>query len=182
MPRRTSLSSSSPVQRGQLARELLEPLLAGDAEDAIDPDNAYLAVHEKRIEGFSGHFIVEDRLGYVRTASVVPWDGVLMNVGVGRVDTVGYLSDILRAMVKVLISLPDELLARLDAEATARGVSRSRLLQDAAQHELGWPSPATIEAALARGRLALESAGTFESADLAARDRMIRDGRDRRRR
>lgn len=85
-------------------------------------------------------------------------------------------------MVKVLISLPDELVAELDAEATARGVSRSRLLQEAAQHELGWPSPAAIEAALERGRRALETAGAFESADLVARDRMSRDGRDRRRR
>jgi hypothetical protein len=84
-------------------------------------------------------------------------------------------------MSKVLVSLPDELLARIDAEAAARGTNRSRFLQQAAQRELGLPSAAAIEAALARGRRALESAGRFESADVIRRDRLARDARDRRR-
>jgi hypothetical protein len=84
-------------------------------------------------------------------------------------------------MAKVLISLPEELLARIDAEAQARGTNRSRFLQAAAQHELGWTSAAVIDAALARGREALRSAGAFESADLVRRDRQARDALDRRR-
>lgn len=84
-------------------------------------------------------------------------------------------------MAKVLISLPEELLARIDAEAEAQGTSRSRFFQEVAQRALGWPSPAVIDAALARGREALRSAGSFESADLIRRDRQARDALDRRR-
>ena len=36
-------------------------------------------------------------------------------------------------MAKVMISLPDELLERVDAEAERRGVSRSRVLREFAQ-------------------------------------------------
>jgi hypothetical protein len=84
-------------------------------------------------------------------------------------------------MAKVLISLPDELLRRIDAEAGARGVTRSRLLQEAAQRELGWPSPAVFDAALARGREALSSAGSFDSGAMIRRDRDTRNRVDRRR-
>ena len=41
-------------------------------------------------------------------------------------------------MAKVLISIPDDLLERIDREAGARGSNRSRFLQDAARRELGW--------------------------------------------
>ncbi len=40
-------------------------------------------------------------------------------------------------MAKVMISMPDELLAAVDAEATRRGVTRSALLQDAARGQVG---------------------------------------------
>lgn len=42
--------------------------------------DSYLAVHQERIEDFRGHFIIEDRLGYVRTESVVQWEGELICV------------------------------------------------------------------------------------------------------
>lgn len=40
-------------------------------------------------------------------------------------------------MAKVMISLPDELLGALDAEADRRHTSRSALLQEAARREIG---------------------------------------------
>lgn len=40
-------------------------------------------------------------------------------------------------MAKVMISMPDRLLAALDAEAERRRTTRSGLLQDAARRELG---------------------------------------------
>lgn len=84
-------------------------------------------------------------------------------------------------MPKVMISMSGELLARVDREAGARGTTRSGFLQEAAQRELGWPDPARIDAALARGRDALVGAGRFESAELIGDERHARDARDRRR-
>jgi metal-responsive CopG/Arc/MetJ family transcriptional regulator len=49
-------------------------------------------------------------------------------------------------VAKVTVSLPDELLARLDAEADALGVSRSLLVQEATASYLG-ESAQTREAA-----------------------------------
>lgn len=40
-------------------------------------------------------------------------------------------------MAKVMVSLPDDLLGAVDAEAARRHTSRSALLQDAARRELG---------------------------------------------
>jgi hypothetical protein len=40
-------------------------------------------------------------------------------------------------MAKVMVSFPDELLARVDAEAQRRGTTRSGLLQVAARREVG---------------------------------------------
>jgi predicted transcriptional regulator len=85
-------------------------------------------------------------------------------------------------MAKVLISMPDDLLERVDREAERRGATRSGLIQEAARRELGWPDPTTFDAALERGRSALAGTGAFESADLIRRDRDARDARDRRRR
>jgi predicted transcriptional regulator len=42
-------------------------------------------------------------------------------------------------MAKVMISIPDDLLGQLDAEAQRRRTSRSALLQSAARGELGLP-------------------------------------------
>lgn len=82
-------------------------------------------------------------------------------------------------MPKVMISMPAELLERIDRETSARHISRSAFLQQAARRELGWPDAARIDAALERGRAALLDAGRFESAKLI---RAERDARDRRRR
>lgn len=84
-------------------------------------------------------------------------------------------------MAKVLISIPDDLLDRVDREAHRRGTTRSGLLQKAAQRELGWPDPATLDSALERGRSALAGVGSFESAELIRGERDARDARDRRR-
>jgi len=84
-------------------------------------------------------------------------------------------------MAKVLISLPQELLADIDQEVDRRGTSRSAFLRTAAVHELGWRDPEEIEAALAEGQAALAGLGPAEAAEEIARDRRERDARDRRR-
>jgi len=80
-----------------------------------------------------------------------------------------------------MVSIPDELLSRIDREADERGTTRSGFLQEAARRELGWPDPARVDAALNRGRAALAGAGSFESAELIRSEREARDARDRRR-
>jgi hypothetical protein len=84
-------------------------------------------------------------------------------------------------MAKVLISLPDDLLERIDREAKALGTNRSRFLQDAARRQLEKPSADTLGAALQRGRDALAGVGSFESANLIREQRRVRDAGDRRR-
>jgi hypothetical protein len=84
-------------------------------------------------------------------------------------------------VAKVLISIPDDLLARIDREAKRRGATRSGFLQHAAALELGWPDPSVLDAALKRGRDALAGAGAFESAKLIREERDACDARDRRR-
>ncbi len=82
---------------------------------------------------------------------------------------------------KVMISLPDDLLERIDRAAAERHTSRSAFIQEATRRELGWPDPTAIEAALGRARAALAGAGQFESARLIRAERDRRDARDRRR-
>lgn len=84
-------------------------------------------------------------------------------------------------MSKILVSLPDDLVERIDRQARAHGSTRSRFLQEAALRQLGWPSHGTLEAALGRGRAALAGSGSFESADVVHAQRLARDARDRRR-
>jgi hypothetical protein len=83
-------------------------------------------------------------------------------------------------VVKVLVSLPDELVGRVDRAAAEEGVSRSEFLAEAARHALGWPSRSRMDELLIQARRALASAGSFESSDLIAADRAERDGADRR--
>lgn len=80
-----------------------------------------------------------------------------------------------------MISIPADLLERIDRAAAERGESRSALLQEAARRDLGWKDPQEIDAALERARSALESVGRFESAELIRTERDRRDARDRRR-
>jgi predicted transcriptional regulator len=78
-------------------------------------------------------------------------------------------------MTKVLVSMPDDLVARIDRAAKARKTSRSRFLQEAAEHELGWPGSDAIEVAVKAAREVLEAGERYESADLIRRDRDERD-------
>jgi metal-responsive CopG/Arc/MetJ family transcriptional regulator len=84
-------------------------------------------------------------------------------------------------VAKVFISIPDDLLERVDRAAQLRNTSRSAFLQEAARRELGWPDPNVMDAALTRGRAAMANAGTFESADLIRASRDEHDARDRHR-
>jgi predicted transcriptional regulator len=76
-----------------------------------------------------------------------------------------------------MISLPDDLLSRIDREAARRGSSRSAFLREAARRELGARDPDAFSAALERSRARFACAGRFESADVI---RAQRDARDRR--
>jgi hypothetical protein len=82
---------------------------------------------------------------------------------------------------KVLVTMPDDLLERIDRETRSAGSTRSDFLQEAARRQLGWPDPTAIDAALERGRAALAEVGSFESAELIRSEREERDARDRRR-
>lgn len=77
-------------------------------------------------------------------------------------------------MSKVMVSLPDELLAEFDAEAKRRSMTRSALLANAARRELARRDSATVAAAIARSEQRFNNAGAFDARDL------VRDDRDRR--
>jgi Arc/MetJ-type ribon-helix-helix transcriptional regulator len=81
-------------------------------------------------------------------------------------------------MAKVMVSLPDDVLARIDGEVERRGTTRSALLREAVLRELGRPDPVTLEAAVARSRSRFAGAGRFDAAALV---RAERDALDRRR-
>lgn len=71
------------------------------------------------------------------------------------------------------MSLPDDLLKRIDEEARRRSVSRSALIALAARHELSRPHPDAVAEAIARSETRFRDVGAFEAADLV---REIRDG------
>jgi metal-responsive CopG/Arc/MetJ family transcriptional regulator len=77
-------------------------------------------------------------------------------------------------MSKVMISLPAELLAEIDAEAARRSTSRSALLAVAARRELDRKDAHTLAEAIARSERRFGSAGPFESSDLVRADRDAR--------
>jgi metal-responsive CopG/Arc/MetJ family transcriptional regulator len=74
-------------------------------------------------------------------------------------------------MSKVMVSLPDDLLVQLDAEAKRRSTSRSGLLAVAARRELARQDPAELAAAIERSERRFSGAGSFESADVVRSDR-----------
>jgi predicted transcriptional regulator len=80
---------------------------------------------------------------------------------------------------KVMISMSAELLERIDRAVEERQTNRSAFLAEAARHELGWPDPAVIDAALERGRAALAGARKFDAAELILEERDSRDAHDR---
>lgn len=74
-------------------------------------------------------------------------------------------------MAKVMVSLPEDLLAELDAEVARRSTSRSALLAAAARRELARPDPEQVAAAIARSEMRFAGAGAFEAGDLVRHDR-----------
>ncbi len=74
-------------------------------------------------------------------------------------------------MPRVMVSLPAELLAELDAVARKRSTSRSALLAEAARRELARRGSDQVAAAIARSERRFSKAGSFESADLVRDDR-----------
>ena len=94
--------------------------------------------------------------------------------------SISYTAGMAKA-TKVLVTMPDDLLERIDRETKSLGQTRSDFLQEAARRRLGWPDPATVKAALERGRTALAESGSFESADVIRSQREERDARDQRR-
>ena len=77
-------------------------------------------------------------------------------------------------MAKVMVSLPDDLLAQLDAEVKRRSTSRSAFLAAAARREFARHDPAELAEAIERSERRFRSAGNFESADLVRTDRDAR--------
>ncbi|HLY14175.1 MAG TPA: ribbon-helix-helix domain-containing protein, partial [Candidatus Limnocylindrales bacterium] len=58
-------------------------------------------------------------------------------------------------MARILISLPDELLAEIDAKVARRFTTRSAFLRRAARDALDRPDPGRIRSAVGRGRAAI---------------------------
>lgn len=84
---------------------------------------------------------------------------------------IGYLNGYTLSMVKVMVSLADDLLAELDAEAARRSTSRSALLALAARRELARRDPDRVRAAIERSERRFRTAGAFEAVDLVRADR-----------
>ena len=76
-------------------------------------------------------------------------------------------------MAKVMVSLRDDLLAAIDAEAERRSTTRSAWLAAAAARELARPDSSAVQAAIARSERRFQQSGSFDAADL------VRDDRDR---
>lgn len=77
-------------------------------------------------------------------------------------------------MANVMVSLPDDVLERLDAEARRCSTSRSALLTLAARRELDRRDPTAVQAAIQRSQERFRSVAAFESADLVRADRDAR--------
>jgi metal-responsive CopG/Arc/MetJ family transcriptional regulator len=77
-------------------------------------------------------------------------------------------------MSKVMISLPEDLLAQIDDEAERRSTSRSALLAAAARRELARRDSALVAAAIERSEQRFRESGAFEAADVVRADRDAR--------
>ena len=84
-------------------------------------------------------------------------------------------------MARILISLPDELLAEIDTTVARRLTTRSAFLRSAARDALARPDPVAIRAAVARAPAAIADLRAFESADLIRKERDRRGAAARRR-
>ncbi len=83
----------------------------------------------------------------------------------------------LKVMAKVMVSLPDDLLAEVDRTARARGTTRSGLLAEAARREIDRRDAALMRAAIERLQSRATRCGWPTQADLEA-DKNERDERD----
>jgi len=84
-------------------------------------------------------------------------------------------------MAKVMISLPDDLLARIDGEAQRRGETRSGFLRNVASRQLSRTDPHALDTELERLRKVVDKLGPFDSADVIRQERDALDERDHRR-
>lgn len=78
-------------------------------------------------------------------------------------------------MAKVMVSLPDDLLGALDAEAKRRHTSRSAILQNGARRELGLLRRERTTVLSELDRVSREWDGPLDSAALVRAER-LRDG------
>lgn len=78
-------------------------------------------------------------------------------------------------MAKVMISIPDDDLARIDDEVARRGTSRSALLREAALSELDRPRSGRVLDALRRGQELLAGMQGVDTTALIRHDRDTRD-------
>lgn len=87
---------------------------------------------------------------------------------------------ILGDMAKVMVSMPDALLERIDREAARQETTRSGFLQESAMRALGKPDTRRSEAALARMRARAARYGglDMDAAQAIRTDRDWRDARD----
>jgi len=71
----------------------------------------------------------------------------------------------------VMISIPDDLLAELDAEAEARHTSRSALIAQATRREIQTPDAARVDELVSAARAALADTGTWSAEKLVREQR-----------
>lgn len=71
----------------------------------------------------------------------------------------------------MMVSIPDDLLAEVDAEVKRRGTTRSALLAVAARRELTRRDPDELAAVIERSERRFRNAGSFESAAVVRADR-----------
>jgi len=71
----------------------------------------------------------------------------------------------------VMVSLPDELLTRVDAEAKRRSTSRSALLALAVRRELDRRDPTEVGEAIARSERRFERSPSFDAGELVRKER-----------
>jgi predicted transcriptional regulator len=84
-------------------------------------------------------------------------------------------------MAKVMVSFPDELLEKVDAEALRRATTRSALLRDAVSRELARRDPDRVRRAIEEARELFDGVRAFESGALIRSERDGLDARDNRR-
>jgi len=75
------------------------------------------------------------------------------------------------SMSKVMVSIPDDLLARIDREAKRRATSRSALLALAASRELERRDSEEVDQAITRSEKRFRRSGAFDAAELIRNER-----------